>query len=125
MRFPVREPPGAGVTIAILTLALGRLAPATAGLARSALSVPRAFSESRLGRACAAIVPPGHSPVKPARRCVAPPAVASSALMLRDRYPYWLANRPLSPNYDLVVTDKYSSAPAARVALADRGTIDA
>ena len=44
--------------------------------------------------------------------------------MLRDRYPYWLANRPRSPNHDLVVTDKYSSAPAARVALADRGAIE-
>ncbi|TDU32137.1 succinate semialdehyde dehydrogenase [Panacagrimonas perspica] len=38
--------------------------------------------------------------------------------MLRDRYPFYLANAPQQPNADLVVTDKYSGKPATRVALA-------
>jgi acyl-CoA reductase-like NAD-dependent aldehyde dehydrogenase len=45
--------------------------------------------------------------------------------MLAPRYPYYLANRPVQANEDLVVTDKYSNTPATRVALADPGAIDA
>ena len=37
---------------------------------------------------------------------------------MRTNWPYYLANRPASPNADLEVTDKYSGAVAARVALA-------
>ncbi len=45
--------------------------------------------------------------------------------MLRDRYPYYLANEALSPNQDLAVTDKYTGRIATRVALADWAAIDA
>ncbi|MEM8783927.1 MAG: aldehyde dehydrogenase family protein [Planctomycetota bacterium] len=38
-------------------------------------------------------------------------------------YPFYLANRPESPNDDLIVTDKYTGQPAYRVALADAATI--
>ncbi len=44
--------------------------------------------------------------------------------MLNETYPYYLANKPLQPNTDLVVTNKYTSEPATRVALADAATID-
>lgn len=44
--------------------------------------------------------------------------------MLQDRYPYYLANEPLSPNADLAVVDKYTGEVATHVALADRGAID-
>jgi acyl-CoA reductase-like NAD-dependent aldehyde dehydrogenase len=44
--------------------------------------------------------------------------------MLKERYPYYLANRPESPNADLVVTDKYSGKEATRVAMADTAAID-
>ena len=44
--------------------------------------------------------------------------------MLQERYPYYLANRPRSPNADLAVTDKYTGAVATRVALADRGAVE-
>ncbi|MFT3764857.1 MAG: aldehyde dehydrogenase family protein [Minicystis sp.] len=44
--------------------------------------------------------------------------------MLKDRYPYYLANRPLQPNADLAVTDKYTGEVATRVALADAATIE-
>ncbi len=44
--------------------------------------------------------------------------------MLRDSYPLYVANRPERPNADLEVTDKFSGALAARVALADRSTIE-
>lgn len=40
-------------------------------------------------------------------------------------YPYYLANRPVFANEDLLVTDKYTGAVAARVALADAAAIDA
>lgn len=39
-------------------------------------------------------------------------------------FPYYLANRPESPNADLAVTDKYSGEVAYRVALADVTAID-
>jgi acyl-CoA reductase-like NAD-dependent aldehyde dehydrogenase len=45
--------------------------------------------------------------------------------MLAEQYPYYLANKACQPNADLVVTDKYSGAVAARVALADSAAIDA
>jgi acyl-CoA reductase-like NAD-dependent aldehyde dehydrogenase len=45
--------------------------------------------------------------------------------MLKSEYPYWLANQPVAPNRDLEVRDKYSGEVAARVAMADRGAIDA
>src|SRR5688572_9279638 len=43
---------------------------------------------------------------------------------LRAHYPYYLANRPLSPNRDLTVNNKYTGKPATQVALADRDAID-
>ncbi|MHC4235685.1 MAG: aldehyde dehydrogenase family protein, partial [Planctomycetota bacterium] len=44
--------------------------------------------------------------------------------MLAESYPYYLANRPVAPNADLGVTDKYSGKVAARVSLADAQAID-
>jgi len=44
--------------------------------------------------------------------------------MLRESYPYYLANKPVAANTDLVVTNKYTNEPATRVALADAKTID-
>ncbi len=43
---------------------------------------------------------------------------------LEPSYPYYLANRPLAPNQDLEVRDKYSGAVATRVAIADEAAID-
>ena len=39
-------------------------------------------------------------------------------------YPYYLANRPETPNADLIVTDKYTGEIAYKVALADSSAID-
>lgn len=44
--------------------------------------------------------------------------------MLKDVYPFYLANEPVTPNADLVVTDKYTGEIATRVALADNQAID-
>ena len=44
--------------------------------------------------------------------------------MLRDTYPYYLANRAVFANADLVVTNKYTGEAATRVAVADAGVID-
>jgi acyl-CoA reductase-like NAD-dependent aldehyde dehydrogenase len=44
--------------------------------------------------------------------------------MLRDAYPYYVANRPEAPNRDLEVLDKYSGEVATRVAMADESAID-
>ncbi|RME36200.1 MAG: aldehyde dehydrogenase family protein, partial [Planctomycetota bacterium] len=44
--------------------------------------------------------------------------------MWKERYPYYLANRPVEANADLVVTNKYTGEPAARAALADAEAID-
>ncbi len=44
--------------------------------------------------------------------------------MLKERYPYFLANRPLQPNEDLEVTDKYTGKVATRVALASSAAIE-
>ncbi len=43
--------------------------------------------------------------------------------MLRDAYPYFLANRAVQANTDLEVTDKYTGKVATRVAQADAKTI--
>ena len=44
--------------------------------------------------------------------------------MIKEAYPYYLANEAVWANTDLVVTDKYSGELATRVALADAETID-
>ena len=44
--------------------------------------------------------------------------------MLKKKYPYYLANKPKSPNQDLPVTDKYTGEVATTVALADSKAID-
>ncbi len=44
--------------------------------------------------------------------------------MLKKTYPYYLANRPESPNQDLPVMDKYTGEVATTVALADGNAID-
>lgn len=44
--------------------------------------------------------------------------------MLKESYPFYLANEPESPNRDLVVTDKYSGEEATRVAMASPADID-
>ncbi|MFQ5709043.1 MAG: aldehyde dehydrogenase family protein [bacterium] len=45
--------------------------------------------------------------------------------MLKEEYPYYLANKPVLPNTDLEVTDKYTGEVATRVAMADPAAIDA
>ncbi|MQX54579.1 aldehyde dehydrogenase family protein [Alcanivorax sediminis] len=44
--------------------------------------------------------------------------------MLKNSYPYYLANEAVFANQDLDVTDKYSGEVATRVAMADAATID-
>ena len=44
--------------------------------------------------------------------------------MLRDQYPFYLANRAEQPNTDLKVTNKYTGEVATRVALAGTEHID-
>ncbi len=44
--------------------------------------------------------------------------------MLKDKYPFYLANEPQQPNADLEVKNKYSGETATRVALADAAVID-
>jgi acyl-CoA reductase-like NAD-dependent aldehyde dehydrogenase len=44
--------------------------------------------------------------------------------MLRETYPYYLANRPRQPNADMEVLDKYSGHVATRVARADARALD-
>ena len=44
--------------------------------------------------------------------------------MLRPTYPYFLGGEALAPNAALVVTNKYTSAPATRVAQADRAVVE-
>ncbi len=43
---------------------------------------------------------------------------------MNQNYPYYLANKPEAPNYDLTVTDKYSGETVTKVAMADPVTID-
>lgn len=45
--------------------------------------------------------------------------------MLAKSYPYYLANKAVFANEDLVVTNKYTGEPATTVAMADAATIDA
>jgi len=45
--------------------------------------------------------------------------------MLKKSYPYYLANKPVSPNQDLEVTDKYSGEVVTRVAMADQAALEA
>jgi acyl-CoA reductase-like NAD-dependent aldehyde dehydrogenase len=45
--------------------------------------------------------------------------------MLKDKYPYYLANKAEYANSDLAVTDKYSGEIVTRVAMADAVAIDA
>jgi acyl-CoA reductase-like NAD-dependent aldehyde dehydrogenase len=44
--------------------------------------------------------------------------------MLKESYPYYLANTPRSPNTDLEVTDKYTGEVVTRVAMADERTLE-
>ncbi len=44
--------------------------------------------------------------------------------MLRESYPYYLANEPEMPNHDLAVLDKFSGEVATRVPLADPAAIE-
>ena len=44
--------------------------------------------------------------------------------MLKDRYPYYLANRAVAANADLAVLDKYSGEQATTVALADAEAVE-
>ena len=43
---------------------------------------------------------------------------------LAESYPYYLANKAVYANRDLVVTNKYTDEPATHVALADAEVID-
>lgn len=43
---------------------------------------------------------------------------------LKDTYPYYLANKPVRPNTDLEVVDKYTGEVVTRVAMADEKAID-
>src|ERR1035437_1021783 len=43
--------------------------------------------------------------------------------MLKETYPYYLANRPVNANRDLAVVDKFTGQVATRVARADAGAI--
>ncbi len=45
--------------------------------------------------------------------------------MLNEAYPYYLANKPVAPNKDLEVMDKYTGEIVTRVAMADAAAIDA
>jgi acyl-CoA reductase-like NAD-dependent aldehyde dehydrogenase len=49
---------------------------------------------------------------------------AKGRSMLREYYPYYLANKAVFANTDLEVTDKYTGAIATRVAMADAKAID-
>ncbi|NNF52625.1 MAG: aldehyde dehydrogenase family protein [Gammaproteobacteria bacterium] len=45
-------------------------------------------------------------------------------MQLQESYPFWLANKPESPNKDLEVRDKYTGEVATRVAMATAEDID-
>ncbi len=51
-------------------------------------------------------------------------AAFEATIMLKETYPYFLANRPESPNHDLEVSDKFTGRTATRVAMADAAVID-
>lgn len=44
--------------------------------------------------------------------------------MLKPAYPYYIANKPVAPNADLAVVDKFTGAVATRVAVADVAALD-
>ena len=44
--------------------------------------------------------------------------------MLQESYPFYLANKPISPNKDLAVVDKFTGETACYVALANENDID-
>ncbi|HEX6790626.1 MAG TPA: aldehyde dehydrogenase family protein [Candidatus Krumholzibacteria bacterium] len=44
--------------------------------------------------------------------------------MLKDRYPYYLANRPVPANTDLAVNDKFTGEVVTRVAMANDAAVD-
>ena len=44
--------------------------------------------------------------------------------MIKEKYPFYLANRPEMPNADLKVVDKFTGKVATRVPVADEHTID-
>lgn len=44
--------------------------------------------------------------------------------MLKSAYPYYIANKPVAPNADLAVVDKFTGAVATRVAVADVAALD-
>ncbi len=44
--------------------------------------------------------------------------------MLKESYPYYLANKPVAANTDLEVSDKFTGEIATRVAMAGEGAID-
>jgi len=48
----------------------------------------------------------------------------NQAIMLRDAYPLFLAGRPTDASSEIVVTNKFTGKPAARVAQADARAID-
>src|SRR5436190_22717715 len=44
--------------------------------------------------------------------------------MIRERYPFYLANRPQQPNAELAVVDKFTDEVVSHVALADKHMLD-
>lgn len=44
--------------------------------------------------------------------------------MLREQYPYYLGGKPVQPNSDLAVANKYTGETACRVAMADENAIN-
>ena len=44
--------------------------------------------------------------------------------MIKDRYPYFLAGRPVTSDQELEVTNKYTGDVVSRVSLADEAAID-
>lgn len=51
-------------------------------------------------------------------------AAFDATTMLKETYPFYVANRPEAPNHDLEVADKFSGRVATRVAQADAAVID-
>ena len=49
--------------------------------------------------------------------------LAISCFIMKDVYPLYLAGRPVAAQRTMIVTDKYSGKPAAKVSLADRAMI--
>jgi len=51
-------------------------------------------------------------------------AAFKATTMLKETYPFYVANRPEAPNHDLEVADKFTGHVATRVAQADAAVID-